>query len=601
MLSIRFILLFAFVFSRSATAQWQDSFCTSGPNNNEVACSNPAAEISVRSPIPSYLSEFSAIQNGANSLLEQIQGKVDEWGDFTRWLKGTTLRGSSEGFRERWQDYENQARALIEIEQAVSINSKRLNICSRGQCSAARRVELEVEQERLEKVKVNLYSIYPWWLSDEFIDFAKSSTEPTSEELKNILALSMTNFFQQSFNLRSDIEAIKANITDAFNTGKSPTILMSELILRYPNGLDAITQRSMIMSDQSDRKVLCRFLQRKTKIEGTIGAIETAFEVGLITSSLLIGPESLLLIGASRGVLSRGLLARIRGFFGSGPRSAGYMADAALTGKLINDSFDKLNECQDIIAQTQLGLSSLNDWENCLNEHSRSVLNASLGVLLPTTTFALPLVRALTKPRSAPVTFKYLDNNGVLTRLDLSRKLEMNANSIAKVSDHYWDFVADVYRQRLNLSADEISGFIQSSRSFEPRTKLVVMTRGPPIENKIEGGVAIVESTKRADLLPFEKATGVKVSRENGKIAEIVRLTSVSDSNPNLMKDLLAEMAQIVKDDPNIKKIYVYTSKVHARLYKRLGLTTKQIGEPIDRDVIIEIDSSNFISTLSAQ
>ncbi len=108
----------------------------------------------------------------------------------------------------------------------------------------------------------------------------------------------------------------------------------------------------------------------------------------------------------------------------------------------------------------------------------------------------------------------------------------------------------------------------------------------------------MVESSRSTDLMPFEKATGVKVPRGEGKVAEIVRLTAASDTNPNLMKDLLSEMAQVIKADPSVKKVYVYTSKVHARLYKRLGITSKQIGEPIDRDVILEIDAANFVSTL---
>lgn len=601
MLFLRFSLLLAIVFSVHVKANWQDSFCPSSFSLESAACPVSSESTSTRSgPIPSYLLEFSALDEGANSLLNQIQNKVDDWGDFTRWLKGTPLRGSSDGFDERWKTYEEQARALIEVEQSLSINKKRRHVCYQGNCGAARRVELEVEQQRLEKIKLNLFSIAPWWLSDEFIALSESNENPSSDELKQALVVSMTDFFKQSFKLRSDIEAIKASIALAFNSQKNPTMLMSELLMRHPNGLEAIVQRSMITSNPDDQKLLCLFLDRKTKVEGTLQGLETAFEIGLITSSLLIGPESLLLMGASRGALSRGVLGRIRGFFGGASRSTAFMADAAFSGKLIKESLDKFEECKRIMAQTQLGLSNHQDWESCIEAHSKSVVNASIGSLLSVGGFTLPLVQALIKPRSSPVTFRHLENNGIISRLDLSRKAEMNSNSMGQVSDRYWDFVADVYRQRLNLTPQEITSFIQSSRAFEPRTKLIVMTRGPPVENRIEGGVALVESQKSTDLLPFEKATGVQVSRENGKIAEIVRLTSVSDSNPNLMKDLLAEMAQTIKADPKIKKLYVYTSKVHARLYKRLGINAKQIGEPIDRDVIIEIDAAEFISTLSA-
>tara|TARA_R110000868_G_scaffold117600_13_gene312446 strand:+ start:16041 stop:17834 length:1794 start_codon:yes stop_codon:yes gene_type:complete len=596
MVFVRLNLLILLLLATVANAQWHSPYCHSPQDEAQVSCNSQSQTIP--SPIPDHILEYGVLDQGAQSLLDQIQTKVDEWGDFTRWLNGRTLRGSSEGFDERWDEYEKQARALIEVQQELNINKRRRDICYRGVCSAGRRVELEVEGEQLEKVKANLFSMNPWWLSQEFIELSHSENEISGTDLKKSLAASMANFFKQSFELRGQITSIQANIDHALRIGKSSTVLMSELVLRYNTGLEAILKRSMLHSSDENRKSLCHFIDRKMRVENTIDGIETTLEVGLIATSMLIGPESLLLMGVGKSVASRGLLAQFRAMLGGGSRASAYMADATFSAKMINDSFKKAEECREIVAHNQVGLADADEWENCLNQKSDAIVTAALSSVLSVGTLSLPLVRSLIVPKPSPVVFKQLENDGVMSIVDLSRKSEIESRSVAQLSDNYWDFVAETYRSRLNLTPEEITGFIQSSRSFEPRTKLVVMTRGPPGANKIEGGVAMVESSKTTDLMPFEKATGVKVPRGEGKVAEIVRLTAASDTNPNLMKDLLSEMAQIIKADPSVTKVYVYTSKIHARLYKRLGITSKQIGEPIDRDVILEIDASNFVSTL---
>ncbi len=295
MVLIRLNLLILLLFSFVANAQWHAPYCQSNQADDQVAC--PPQSQSTSSPIPSHIVEFGVLNQGAQSLLDQIQGKVDEWGDFTRWLNGRTLRGSSEGFDERWDEYEKQARALIEVQHELNINKRRRDICYRGMCSAGRRVELEVEGEQLEKVKANLFSMTPWWLSQEFIELSSSESEISSADLKRTLAASMANFFTQSFELKGQISSIQASINNAFGIGKNPTVLMSELVLRYNTGLEAILKRSMLHSSDDNRRSLCHFIDRKTTVENTIDGLETTLEVGLIATSMLIGPESFLLMG----------------------------------------------------------------------------------------------------------------------------------------------------------------------------------------------------------------------------------------------------------------------------------------------------------------
>ena len=56
------------------------------------------------------------------------------------------------------------------------------------------------------------------------------------------------------------------------------------------------------------------------------------------------------------------------------------------------------------------------------------------------------------------------------------------------------------------------------------------------------------------------------------------------------MKELIEEAMSTIGKDPSITKAYVYTSRIHERLYRRLGIPYTIVNRPNKRDVILEFN-----------
>ena len=184
-----------------------------------------------------------------------------------------------------------------------------------------------------------------------------------------------------------------------------------------------------------------------------------------------------------------------------------------------------------------------------------------------------------------------------------SRNVKLN-----QLSDDYLNFVAEEYKRRLNLSEQEVDSFIKTSREFKDRTTYVISTSkihsvdspsaglsAVKSNDGIQGGIGIVTSQKPTDLLPLEKATGIKIDRSNGGVAEIVRLTTKKESPREVVDELMGRATDLLVTNPLLNTVYIYTSRVHARLYKRLGIFVKEERElPGGRDVLLRIDVSEL-------
>lgn len=192
-------------------------------------------------------------------------------------------------------------------------------------------------------------------------------------------------------------------------------------------------------------------------------------------------------------------------------------------------------------------------------------------------------------PQQSMAVFKVGDKEH-LAVLDLG-KAELNKDQMSlALSDRYWSHVGDVYGKRLNLTEQEIKSFIQTSNEMRDRTILVTSSeQSPLLAREFNGGVGIVTSKNKRDLLPLEKATGFQAQRDIGGVAEVVRLTANKDAK-ELSMDLMKTSAEILKADPEIKTLYIYTSRAHSRLYKGMGVPVKK--ETLlenGRDVVIEV------------
>ncbi|MFP5492834.1 MAG: hypothetical protein ACLGG0_15130 [Bacteriovoracia bacterium] len=587
------VLCLFFCSSTLLADEWFAPFC-------EELCSDCQKPLLPATPelIPQNIQLIAVLEKEAGAIQKLNDQKITEWGDFTRWLKGDPLKGSSEGMPERWQKQLLEARAILSVQSEIALSKARLQMCYRGYCSPGKRVELEDENKTLIRLRSEMLVLAPWWVSEEFAELSELNAPVSDQMLKKVLISSMTNFFQQSSALAGQANAIEIQSQATLQGIEGSTIpsqLINILSFRYSAGLDVILQRALMHGPFENRPALCAIARQKHKFDQARDHIKTGVEVGLITSSLLVGPESLLLMGVMKSGAQKGAIAWFKNLMGKAPKSSTLIPEAALASTMYLEHQEKALGCDQVAALSQLALSSEQKLQQCIEARSAAKINLILASLSPAMRLTLARVSQFAPPTApSAITFTTRTDNSVVSVMDLARKKELNSQGLGHLSDDYWDFVGDVYRKRLNLSESEIKSFVASSRAFEPRTKLVMMTRGPPGKSPIDGGVAIVESQKATDLLPLEKATGIKLSRPEGKISEIVRLTSVSESNPHVMQDLLKEIAQVTRADPKLKKIYIYTSKVHARLYKRLGVPAKQVGEPIDRDVILEVNAEDF-------
>jgi hypothetical protein len=583
-----FLLLILTLTAGAAGPDWYEQYCQS------TACP-PQSEL--EKAVPSEILALGALNAQGEAVEASIQSHVDHWADFVRWLKKEpTKKPSTDAFPARWEELEGQARALVEIHRLIGSTKRKLEIC-RTQCSAGRRVELEVEVENFERVQAHLVTLAPWWISEEFKKITDKSEKdyeysPKTDELKTVFIGAMSSFFTEAFAIRGQISSIEAQIeTSLKGLTSKPSILIHEMYHREGPTLDLLLKRGI----SSGHLELCPLAAVTKKWNKAISVGSTTLQVGLVTASLLAGPEGMLAALSARSSLP--LLVRI-GM--STSRVSALLPNAALTSKMIYERADLAKQCNLDLALVKLGDKSEDAWKECLENKEK----ASLGLLLTgISTVSSPLLpytfkllgnlnRAL--PPSNAVKISLTADGKTISFLNLADAQAVKARGLETVSDRYWQFVADVYRKRLNLTDEEIKGFLESNKLYSNRTKLVMVSKGSPVNGEIEGGVAIVHSAKSSDLLPFEKATNFLVPRDSGKVAEIVRLTSVSETNQNLMKELLKEIAHVTKQDPELKKIYIYTSKVHLRLYRQMNIPHKVVGKPIERDVIVEINVKDY-------
>lgn len=186
-------------------------------------------------------------------------------------------------------------------------------------------------------------------------------------------------------------------------------------------------------------------------------------------------------------------------------------------------------------------------------------------------------------------------DNGVYTIMDLSKLKDIKDERIKSLPTEYWNFVGDTYRTRLNLTPEEIKGFVKTSEEMQPRTKIIFNTSDSQIGSskpaKFKGGIGVLESRQADELLPIEKSTGKRFPRTPGeKSVEIVRLTvSKEEEKSDLSKQLTQAAINLIIADKTITKAYIYTSKAHSVLYRRMGIPKEAITTIDDRDVYIEL------------
>jgi len=196
--------------------------------------------------------------------------------------------------------------------------------------------------------------------------------------------------------------------------------------------------------------------------------------------------------------------------------------------------------------------------------------------------------------RNAPAYIKQIQtlDLGNFTHIDLAYIHLVRDQYLRDVPEKYWNFVAQIYAKRLSLSPVEIEGFISSSKELTSRTKLIVnTTNGIRTMSEFNGGISVVFSRDEHELLSFEKSVDARLSRpSSAACAEIVRLTVAKDTDvKNLSRELIHQAAALILQDMQIQSTYIYTSKLHYRLYRQFGVEPSSVKPLGERDVLIAL------------
>lgn len=529
---------------------------------------------------------------------------------------------------------------LYNISKHIRVLEARLQICYAGNCSAYKRVNLEEELAQIQKSKTLLLIKRPLLSHKSFEDFIKSqpasfvdNDDMPADKVVNDLMKTASRETAKALLDKVDsfdkyLNDPDAPLTHARNSTYADKYVTS-LTSRHPQIADDLLSRFELISPPADKAgFLCALSTKRQKERERDALIKTGIETSLFVAPSLLGPwgrvGALGLEGALGAKLLRWGLTEKNIINGAWAARA---SSAIATNSLQSMEVQKIGETCKKLEQkyfVSADEKTFNTLANCREEYADSVFIASLGWITATLpeipgpalkfykakftpqlieTSKVPTPKIALELRNHPLEknqwakeFKTTDQ-GNFTYMDLSKIDRVSDQHMKALPDDYWKFVGNIYSERLNLTPDEIKGFIKSSQEYAPRTKLIVNTTGSVKgADTFNGGVGVVTSGRSQDLLPLEKATGKKLDRNPGdKVAEIVRLTVSKDADAEkLSKSLISQSLGAALQDVDVKFVYIYTSKIHSRLYRKFGVTQSNISPLGDRDVLITLKRADI-------
>ncbi len=562
--------------------------------------------------------------------------KKDQFANVFRYLEHGKLDDPKlePAAKKEWEDTQDDFHTLYQISKHIRVIEARLQICYQGNCSAGRRADYEHELMQIQKSKSLLLIKRPLLSHDSIEDFIKKQPqtfvddeknpplEITKELIKNASRETGKTLLDKVTSFERYLNDPRAPLTHAKNQDYAAKYL-NDLSGSHPEVADDLLNRFELITPPADKKdFLCALAIKRQKERERDLLIKKGIETSLFIAPFALGPWGRAGVMGLEGALGAKLLRW--GLTAKELEKGAWIARGSLAlGVNGYQSYEtvKLGEnCKRLEQKYFIAADAKNFQElaNCKTEYQDSVFISSLGWI---TTLApgipapaLKFYRAKFTPQMTELTatsaqigsqlkstplaknqwareFKTADQ-GSFTYMDLSKIDRVSDQHMKSLPDDYWKFVGNIYSERLNLTPEEIKGFIKSSQDFAPRTKLIVNTSGSIKEaDNFKGGVGVVVSGKSDELLPLEKAIGKKLDRNPGeKSAEIVRLTVSKDADAEkLSKSLINQAAGVVLQDPTITTVYIYTSRIHKRLYSKLGVTPTSISQVSERDVLVTL------------
>lgn len=510
----------------------------------------------------------------------------------------------------------------------------KLQSCYAGNCTSKTRIEFEEQMAALQKLKALLLIKRPILTSKYFEDFFESHLRfITTEDEKEITnsAFEDTLFLAAKSTASALVEKVDRynSFIEASEVNTNPELFSvldtdfnKNTLKKYPDIIDDFLDRYEMIPPQVEMKpFLCQlYKDRKSKRQHD-EFLKMGADAALFIAPLMLGPWGRAGILGLEGALGKKLLQW--GLQAKTVEKTAWVAQAVTAVSLNSVQYLDLQKLDKKCRSIEVNFYSkpsgkdLTSLNSCREDYHDALIFNSAGALLSFAPGISPAILALHKKRyavslvsqNAKVAnigeelknnalkrnewareFKTMDQ-GSFTYMDLSKLNQVNDPKLLTLPSNYWKYVGEVYSERLNLTPDEIKGFIKSSEAFTDRTKLIVNTKAgvANAESGFQGGVGVVVSDSASNLLPVEKSIGTNMPRKSGqKVAEIVRLVV------SLSKSLINQASAVILQDPSITTVYIYTSKLHARLYRKLGVRPTNISPQGERDIVITLSRSEI-------
>ena len=607
-------------------------FAASPICDKNLLSQGPCATSKSDSVLPNNLNPletFMWLESEVRTHQEVYRQKKDLFGNMFRVLEnGEGHDKKIEGMvKKEIADTEEDFKSLFQISKSAKILETKLQLCyTQGLCSAYRRVELEEKLAQIQRSKTLLLIKRPLLSHKNFEEFIKKQSQDfvnddklpdpkvTKDLIKNSSRETALALLEKVDGIERYLNDPRAPVMNSKN-GQYTQEYLNELASKHPMIADDMLDRFELISPPADKQgLLCSLATKRQKDRDRDALIKRGIETSLFVAPFLLGPWGRVGAMGLEGALGTRLLQW--GLTAKEIQAGAWVARASVvvaTNSLQSMEVSKLgNTCKSIEQKYYLNADAkiFQNMSDCRAEYQDSVFLESLGWI---TAFAPEIPGPVLKFYKAKFTPQLVETSAVSSQIGSSLKTSplpknqwakefkttdqgsftyMDLSKIERVSDQhmkalpddYWKFVGNVYSDRLNLTPEEIKGFIKSSQDFSSRTKLIVNTKSAIKEaDQFQGGVGIVVSDKTQDLLPFEKALGKTMTRKPGeKSAEIVRLTVSKDADAEkLSKSLINQAAGVILQDPSIKVVYIYTSRIHQRLYSKLGVKTLTSLRPV--------------------
>ena len=578
---------------------------------------------------------WSWLQSKALAKKKFLRAEIDNNKGMFRFLRSGFVgdNESESWYREEFKNIQKDFDSLRSISNQIDIFSKKLSMCYRV-CSPSMQVDVEDKLRKLQRIKMMLLSKRPILASPDIEELVLNKSY--DEKLfKKALVNTFSSYLSTAKDKIGDINSSFGKDENNYNFAKdSREEIRDQRLISFfktiegDSSLDDLSSEILSELDWEsevlngeDSDISCYFYNKNKDYISIENIKDIGVEVGLVVTPILAGPAFRLGVWGLKGarILKWGMR---KDLYANVVKASSGLASTAFFVKDSISLKDKRKKCESKLSKF-IGTNELSHYQKyieCNEDYSSDILLlAAETTLVGVTSFkgivdSIKTARAYRQGKSLYHVKDLEELSYHLGRVELDTEtygeagfklsvkkgdyyvLNLNGprEEVSEISSDYWEFVSETYKKRLNLSNEEVKNFIKSSKEMENRTTLFVSTEKSKAKS-LRGGLAFVNSNSAEELLPFEKATGVRIDREKGKkIGEIVRFTvDEKRGDRKLSDELVSQLFSSFKSQDKVDSAYVFTSKSHKRLYERLLKKMKipyTLTHDLGRDVIMKID-----------